>query len=129
MNFGIIKNKARYRSFFIPFRLHLVILIIAMVFAWRWLQKINVLPDTSFTVIAGVFITVVLWFIAAIFFFAFITSFIPWILFLFNQKHQRVSIVIKTATRENIKNHKQEIFLSINPILKPVFGYIRLRLE
>jgi hypothetical protein len=106
-----------------------MILIIAMLLAWRWLKRIDVLPDTSFTAITGVFITVALWFIAAIFFFAFITSFIPWLLFLINKKHQRVAIEIKTAIRENKLNTKQEVFLSIRPILKPVFGYIRLRLQ
>lgn len=129
MNIALIKNKIRYGSFFIPFRFLFILLVIALLLAWRWLQKTNALPDTSYTAILSVFIQVTFWFIVSIFAIAFLTSFIPLVIFLFTKKNKAALITIKTAATQNTFNDRQLVNVNIKPIFKPLLGFIRLRLQ
>jgi hypothetical protein len=129
MKLAVLKNKTRYGSFFIPFRLQFVMLVVVLLLAYRWLQKNHSLPDSSYTAIITVFISVTLWFIVALFILSFLSAFIPWLFFLLSKKNNRASIRIKTAVKENVFNEDQNVHITIHPILKPLFGYIRLRLK
>ncbi len=129
MNFAILKNKIQHGSFFIPFRLQIVLLSVILFAAYYWLKKTSVLPETSYTAIIDLFITVAMAFIAGFFAIGFITAIGPWLLFLFNKKRDRVAIKVKTATKQNSINDKKQITIGITPILRPLFGYIRLRLQ
>ena len=139
MNFALIKNKLRHGSFFVPFRFQVVLLTIILFAAYYWLKRTNVLPETSYTAIIDLFITVAMAFIAAIFAISFITAIIPWLFFLFKKKRNNVTIKVKTALtpalsipiaigREGV-NEKQQVDISITPIYRPLFGYIRLRIH
>ncbi len=126
MNIAAIREKLRRTGFFIPFRLHLLLLVIALLLAWQWLRKNNAIPETSRTAIIDVFITVTFWFALVILAFSFLTVFVPWILFLFSKKKQRSSLQIKTPDRD--LTNKQQVNISVSHIIRPLFGYIRLRL-
>ncbi len=127
MNFSTIKNKLRYVSFFIPFRFQLILLSAALLLAYVWLKKSQALPETSYTAITNLFISVALVFIAAIFIISFFTAIIPWLLFLINKKTEKASIKIKTAPK-NTLTEKQPINFVLSNIVRPLFGYIRLRI-
>lgn len=136
MNFGLIKNKIRHGSFFIPFRFHIVLLLIALTAAYYWLKKTRILPETSYTAITDLFITIAIAFIATVFAISFVTAIVPWLFFLINKKRKNVSIKIKTASPNpstsvngEKENERQQVGINISPILKPLFGYIRLRLH
>ncbi len=129
MNFDLIKNRIRYASFFVPFRFHIVLLAIVLLVAYYWLKKTSVLPDTSYTAIIDLFITVAIAFIAAIFAISFITAILPWLFFLFNKKSGKIFIRVKTAAKQNTITEKQKVSIDLNPIHRPIFGYIRLRLH
>ena len=77
MNFALIKNKIRHRSFFVPFRFQIVLLTIVLFAAYYWLKKTSVLPETSYTAIIDLFIMVTMAFIAAVFTISFITAILP----------------------------------------------------
>ena len=126
MNFALIKNKIRHGSFLFPFRFHFVLLIIILLAAYYWLKQNTALPDSSYTAILDLFITITLAFTSAVFLISFITSVVPWIFFLINKKQ----IVIKVKTnKETSINDKQQLAITISPILRPLFGYIRIRLH
>jgi hypothetical protein len=140
MNFALIKNRIRYAGFFIPFRFFFLLLALALLAASYWLKKTRVLPETSYTAIIDLLIIVAMAFIAAVITISFITAIIPWILFLFNKRAGKLSIRVKTAAltpalsipiaigREEAKE-KQQVAISLSPVYKPLFGYIRLRLH
>ena len=67
-------------------------------------------------------------FIAAVFAISFITAILPWLFFLFNKRRGKVLIKVNTANKKNSITEKQKVSISINPILRPLFGYIRMRL-
>jgi len=129
MNFSLLKNRIRQGSFFVPFRFQIILLTLVLFGAYYWLKKTSVLPETSYTAIIDLFITVVMAFIAAVFAISFFTALIPWLLFLLNKKNGRVSIQVKTESKKNKLSEKQQVGISINTIFRPVFGYIRLRLN
>lgn len=127
MNIAAIREKIRRAGFYIPFRVHLLLLVIALVLAASWLRKNNAVPETAQTAIIDLFISVIFWFSFAILVISFISAFIPWVIFLFSKKNQKSILRIKTAGRENVTNKKQ-VEVNISNIIKPPFGYIRLRL-
>lgn len=129
MNFEIIKNRIRYASFFIPFRFLFFLLIIAFLAASYWLKKTRLLPEASYTAITDLFITIAMAFIVAVFTISFITPIIPWLFFLFNKRRNKISIKIKTASKQNSINERQQVGINLSPVFRPIFGYIRLRLH
>ena len=127
MNIAVIREKIRRAGFFIPFRVHLLLLVIALLFAALWLQKNNAVPETARTAIINLFITVTFWFTLFILIVSFFSAFVPWIFFLFSKKNKRSILKIKTSGNQTVTN-QQQVQVDISHILKPVFGYIRLRL-
>ena len=127
MNIAVIREKIRRAGFYIPFRVHLLLLVIALLLAANWLRKNNAVPETARTAIIDLFISVTFWFAFAILVVSFISAFIPWVIFLFSKKNQKSILKIKTAGRENVTN-QQQVEVNISHIIKPLFGYIRLRL-
>ena len=128
MNIAVIREKIRRAGYFIPFRVHLLLLVIALLSAALWLRKNNTLPDTSRTAIIDLFISVTFWFAFSILVISFTSAFVPWIIFLFSKKKQKTILKIKTAPAEDGKN-QQQVQVHIMHIVKPPFGYIRLRLR
>jgi len=129
MDFSVIKNKVRRGSFFVPFRFQIVLLTLILFGAYYWLKKTNVLPDTAYTAIVELFIAVAMAFIGCVFAISFITAVIPWLFFLFNKKRKKVSISVKTATKQNSIRDKQQVEINLSPVFHPVFVYIRFRLH
>jgi hypothetical protein len=127
MNIAVIREKIRRAGFFIPFRVHLLFLVIALLYAARWLKKNNTVSQTSRTAILDLFISITFWFALAILIVSFISAFIPWILFIFSKKNNRSILKIKTSAKKNVTN-QQQVQVDISNIIKPLFGYIRLRL-
>lgn len=112
-----------------PFRFQIILLTLVLFGAYYWLKKTSALPETSYTAIIDLFITVAMAFIAAVFAISFFTALIPWLLFLLNKKNGRVSIQVKTESKKNTLSEKQQVGITINTIFRPLFGYIRLRLN
>lgn len=109
--------------------MQLVLLTVALFAAYYWLKKTRVLPDESYTAITELFITVAMAFIACIFVIGFFSSVLPWLYFLYTRKNGKIEIEIKTASKTNTVNEKQQVSVHIYPVIRPVFGYIRLRLH
>lgn len=128
MNIAATREKIRRVSFFVPFRIHFLLVVIALLVAHRWLIKNNAVPETARTAIINVFINVTFWFALGILVISFLSAFVPWILFLFSKKNNRSILKVKTPATKNIIN-KQLVEINISSILKPLVGYIRLRLR
>ncbi|MDQ6890078.1 MAG: DUF58 domain-containing protein [Bacteroidota bacterium] len=128
MMISYLKKKIKRAGYFVPFRWQLVILLVALLLAGNWLIKNNALPETSRTAIIHLFIIFTTWFALAILTFSFLSVFVPWMLFTLNKKNKRTSVKIKIAEKENLLNETQQIKIEIDKIIKPLFGFIRLRL-
>ena len=128
MNITTIKYKLKRIGYFIPFNFRFILLLLALLWAATWLIKNNALPETLRTAIINLFISVTSWFALSILIFSFLSAFIPWIFLLINKKNKRSSLKIKVEEKENLLNESRPVAITINNTLKPLFGYIRLRL-
>jgi Protein of unknown function DUF58 len=126
MNIASTRGKIKRIGFFIPIRIHFLLLVIALLLAYRWLIKNNAVPETSRTAIINLFITVTFWFTVGVLVISFLSAFIPWIFFLISKRNNRTVLNVKTSTK-NVTD-KQLVEISISKIIRPLFGYIRLRL-
>ncbi|MBA2249387.1 MAG: hypothetical protein H0W12_04265 [Chitinophagaceae bacterium] len=129
MRFDTFKNKIRYGSFLVPFRMRFIFLLIALLAGYRWLQKINSVPGSSYIAITELFIKVTLWFGSIIIILSFMSVVIPWSIFLLRKKNKAITIKLKTSNEKNTISQKQLVSIFISPIFKPLFGYVRLRLK
>ena len=129
MNIGLVKNKIRHGSFFVPFRLQVILLALVLLAAYYWLKRTNVLPETAYTAIIDLFITVAMAFTTAVLVIGFLTAIIPWLIFLFNKRRKNITVSVKTAVKKNTLTEKQKVGISLHPVLQPLFGFIRLRLQ
>src|SRR5687768_9798956 len=102
MNVTGFRKKIKYGSFFIPFRFQLVVLVVVLALAYKWLRNTNLLPETAYTAILDLFITVTLYFVSALMMIAFITALFPWLLFLLRKRHGAASLKVTTASRPSI---------------------------
>ncbi len=128
MNIAFIRERIKRAGFFIPFRFHLLLFLAALLIGANWLRKNNALPETAHTAIINLFIRVTFWFGLVILIISFLSAFIPWLLFLLNKTNNKSELKIKTAEKETIVNDQQQVQVAVAPIIKPPFGYIRLRL-
>ena len=128
MNITTLKYKLKRVGYFMPFNVRFVLLVAALLWAATWLVKNNALSETSRTAIINLFISVISLFALSILIVSFLTAFIPWIFFLINKKNNRSSLKIKVDEKENLLNENRPVVITINNIIKPLFGYIRLRL-
>ena len=60
--------------------------------------------------------------------FSFLTAFIPWISFVINKNKKRTIFKIGIEENENLPGNRRQITIQLKHIIKPIFGYIRLRL-
>jgi hypothetical protein len=127
MKLAVIREKIRGAGFYIPFRVHLLLLVSALLVAANWLEKNNAVRETARTAIINLFISVSFWFAISIIIFSFFSAFIPWIIFLFGKKNEKTSLKIETPVNNNPID-QQQVEINISHIIKPLFGYIRLRL-
>ncbi len=128
MNIASVKEKVKRFGYFIPFRLHFLLLVICLLLAGFWLKKNNALPETSRTAIISVFICVTLWFAISVLIMSFVSAFVPWLLFLINKKNSKAALKVKTSGTKNITD-KQLVEVNISNVFKPLFGYLRVRLK
>jgi chromate transport protein ChrA len=89
MNIAVIREKIRRAGFHIPFRVHLLLLVIALLLAAGWLRKNNAVPETAHTAIVDLFISVTFWFAFTILVISFISAFVPWVISLFSKKKSK----------------------------------------
>ena len=126
MNIARIREKIRNAGYFIPVRMHLILLLISLFLAEGWIQKNNAVPQTARTAILNLFIVVTFWFAFGILLFSFLSVFVPWIIFLLDRKNNRTSLMLRTPAKDMV--NRQQINVDISRITRPPFGYIRLRL-
>jgi uncharacterized membrane protein len=126
MSLSDLRNKYVIYARYIPVRIHLVLLLTALFLGSGWVQKNNALPETARTAIINVFIIVTFWFALGILILSFLSAFIPWLIFLFQTRDNKQHIRLQTPGVAI--GNSQKVLIDLFPILKPPFGFIRLRL-
>ncbi len=112
-----------------PFTLYFLIFASAGVFAYQWLKSKASVPDSAYKDIFSLLFLVVIWFSVIILCFALLSVLISFFYFKWKQKKHGIDFRISVPPSGNTPQSKQIISIYIHPILKPLLGFIKLRVN
>ncbi len=126
-----IRNFFQPAVFFIPFTLYFILFTAALLLAQRWLAQKQKTPGTSFADIFSLLLKVAFWFVLIIILLAFLLVVISFLLFLWKKQKNNInfSIASSDAVLTADGKQKQRVHIEISPLLKPLLGFIKLRLQ
>jgi hypothetical protein len=122
-------KRLQWFGFFIPFTWYFLGFTIVALLAWRWLTTRQLVADTAFTDIYTLLLKVALSFVAICIATALISVLISWLFFYLKNRKQQVLFKIETGAEERNFAERQEVKISLRPIVKPFLGFIRIRLK
>ena len=123
------RNKLKQAGFYIPFTLYFFLFAIAGTVAWSVLHNNQNENDTAFADIFTLLLKVAFFFGAILLGLALLSVLISFIYFLYKRKKAGIDFRISTDLKESELNQKQTVRLYLHPVLKPFFGFVKLRLQ
>jgi len=119
-----IQKALKQVYFFTPVTVYLCLFLFGSFVCLVWLKQEPQLPGTPFHDILLLLIKIV-WYLSCTFFlFGLLSVIISWVFFVFKIKMRKVRFHITT---KDFDTPYQPIELSLQPILRPLLGYIKLR--
>jgi len=130
-----IRNSLVPAGLFIPFTIYFVCFgiggYLVYLFVHYEIMRGQAIPDGSFGDIFSLLLKVGAWFVGIMLGLALLTAAISFIYFLIQKRKNTISFTIeangKLVTREG--NQHQGLHIKIAPLLKPLLGFIKLRLK
>ncbi|WP_207494099.1 DUF58 domain-containing protein [Aridibaculum aurantiacum] len=129
MNFARLKGNIKQAGFYIPFTIYFLVFAVASVLAWRWLHINPLQADTAFGNIFLLLLKVAMWFAIIMLTVALLSVVVSLVHFVYQKKKYGIQFKIDTDLKESELHQKQTVRLHISPVLKPFFGFIKLRLQ
>ena len=127
--FKNIRGVAQPAVFFIPFTFYFVLFAVALALAGYWVNTRSLIPGNSFADVFKLLLKAGAWFLVIILSVAFISVILPFILFVVKKRKNAIDVSIKTAVVSNNNEPVQKIHINVSPVLKPLLGFIKLRLH
>lgn len=128
IHFSQTRDKIRNASFYFPFTAYFVVFSIAAFIGLKMLGNHEIDSTSSYSDIFGLLLKVAIAFCVAIITVAFLSVFISYLYFIYYKRKKGIYFQISTDVKESELSEKQTVKLSIKPVLKPLFGFIKLRL-
>jgi cbb3-type cytochrome oxidase subunit 3 len=128
MNFFHARDKIRRASFYIPFTVYFVAFFVAAFIAFRAASNNEIDTYSSYSDIFSLLLKVAIAFCGAIILIAFLSVLVSYLYFIYHKKKKGIYFEIATEIKETDLKQKQSIKLIIRPVLKPFFGFLKLRL-
>ena len=123
-----IINRLKKASFFIPFTVYFVAFAAAVFVFKNLLGNSEIKADSSFADIFSLLLKVTALFAGVILVVSFLFVLISWLHFLYWKKKTGILLQIETSTAEQKQAEKQTVQIAAKPILKPLFGFLKIRL-
>ena len=127
--FNTILNLIKRIGFFIPFTWYFVLFVAAGWLGIVWLHKQESIPDSAFADIFMLLLRFAKYFSLAILLFAFLSTVGSLLNFVVKKRRKGIDFRINIPSGNETQQAKQPIEININPILKPLLGFIKLRLK
>ncbi len=124
-----LANRIKKAAFFIPFTIYFAVFALALFVVQSFLYSNKVKNDSSFSDIFALLLKVALAFSAFILFSSLVFVLISWIHFIYWKKKTGTDLRIDTASTPADQADKQTVQLRMRPVLKPLFGFIKMRLQ
>lgn len=116
-------------GFYIPFTWYFVLFCLAGWIGYSWLQGEAGIPDSAYKDIFALLLRFALLFIGAVFCFAFLTVVVSLLFFIIKKRRAGIDFRITTPFRDDALQSKQTIAFHIHPVLKPLLGFVKVRLK
>lgn len=126
-----IRNNIQPAVYYIPFTWYFILFAAAAWIAGNWLTARELVPGSSFTDIFALLVKTGLWFLVAFIAIAFLSVLVAYGIFLWRKRKQvlRFSVQTSTAGSGSGTSPVQTVHVAIAPLLKPLLGFIKLRLH
>ena len=128
-NLSSITGRINRFGFYIPFTIFFAVFATAILFALNLLGKNEINSESSFADIYTLLLKVATYFTLSITLVALFTVLFSFFYFLSVKRKKGIQFQISTDIKESELNQKQIVRLLIEPILKPLFGFIKIRLQ
>lgn len=119
-------NSIRKAGYFVPFSMYLLVFAAVLIPGYLKLKALGQLPDSAYTHIYTLLLSVALFFSTAIIVFGFFTVISAYLYFLWKQRRGEVRLFLKTEA-DSRQGGKQTIALELQPMLLPLAGFIKIR--
>ncbi len=130
MKFSINRtaNRIKQVAFFIPITIYFVVFSIALIAVYKFLENNQQETGSSFSDIFNLLFTVATWFTSVMVLISLLSVIVSYAHFLYFRRKKGIVFNISTDIKESELHQKQTVRLIINPVLKPLLGFIKLRL-
>ncbi|MDR0792796.1 MAG: hypothetical protein LBE82_05770, partial [Chitinophagaceae bacterium] len=128
--FSDIQKLKERVGFYIPFTWYFVLFSACLYLSYKWLKGHPVIPNTPSADIYALLLKVAAFVIVVFLTISFLSVFISWVFFLLKKRNKKAEISIRTLaakTRQQVNN--QPLQIVVRPVLKPVLGFLQLRLQ
>jgi hypothetical protein len=122
-----INYKVKHILCFVPFTVYFLVFLAVVIPGYFKLKTISELPESAYKAVFSVLLTLALLFSLSILCFAFITTLISFIYLKIQQRSQRLQFTLKSDIENSQLYSKQGISISLQPVLMPLLGFIKLR--
>jgi hypothetical protein len=116
-------------GFYLPFTWYFVIFTLAGIAAYKWLQNKAGVPDSAYKDIFALLLLLVTWFSVIILCLGLFSVIVSFLFFKWKQKKGQIDFRISVPASDEQSRSKQLISIYIHPVLKPLLGFIKLRLR
>ena len=121
-------DRIKQAGFYIPLTIYFVVFSLATFAVYRMLAHKEIDADSSFSDIFTLLLKVAAWFTGVIVSVALLTVLVSILHFLYYKRKHGLHFHLATDLLESELHQKQTVRLSIAPVLKPLLGFIKLRL-
>ncbi len=116
-------------GFYIPFTWYFVLFCVAGIIGYQWLQSQAGIPDSAYKDIFALLLRFAILFVISIFSVALLTVLISFLFFSWKKRKTGIDFRITTPSREDSAQPKQTVAFYIHPVLKPLLGFVKVRLK
>ncbi|MBK9284787.1 MAG: DUF58 domain-containing protein [Sphingobacteriaceae bacterium] len=127
MNLGIWKKRFKHLGYVLPFTVYFLLFSLLMFVGFKWLFGKTENPDSSFAAVFDLMIRLTLAFSVIILVWGFLTVLISWLYCYIQIRKKSISLNLETPENNN-DALRQKVGITLKPILKPLFGFVRVRL-
>lgn len=116
----------RKAGYFVPFSMYLIVFAAVLVPGYLKLRALGQLPDSAYTHVFSLLLSVVLFFSVTIILFGFLTVTSAFLYFKWKQRRGEIELLLRTGPNPQ-QEGKQLISLELHPVLLPLAGFIKIR--
>ncbi len=124
----LYKNKIKKATFYIPFTAYFFIFILLFYFANTLIYSKEINKDSSYAVIFFLLLKVAAFFIISLISISLVIVVASWSHFIYWKNKNGISFKIEIKTNNESNQEKQTVYIQLNPIFKPILGFIKIRL-